>query len=522
MFKRFLILPVFCIAIILSAGCSSEYDIVITGGSVYDGSGQTVFKADIGIKDGYIKTIGAIDKSAKTIINGEGLYITPGFIDIHTHCDRDILNQKKNSAKNYLTQGVTTVVTGNCGGGTYQVEQFFSKLDSAGIGVNVVHLIGHGTIRTAVMGREAREPTDTELEKMKELIVQGMEGGASGFSTGLFYTPGIFAKNNEVIELATVVKKYQGIYASHIRDESNYTIGVIESIKEAISVGEQAGIPVEISHIKALGEPVWGQAAKICELIENAQKRGVKVYADQYPYLASSTGLSAAVIPRWVQAGGKMKERLSDLKLLAEIKKEVGANIKRRGGPGSLVLVSYSRNENFAGKSLLEISKILNKPVVETAIHLVLNGGPGVISYNMNEDDVEYFMKKPYVMTGSDGSLQIPGSRFSHPRSYGTFPRKIRKYVLEKNVITMEQAIRAATGLPAEMLGLKNRGKLAEGFIADLVIFDPETISDMASYTEPHQYSKGIQYLIINGEIVIKGGEYGGKLAGKTLRLNKN
>ena len=372
------------------------------------------------------------------------------------------------------------------------------------------------------MGREAREPSETELEKMKELIEQALKGCAAGFSTGLFYAPGNYAKIDEIIELARVVKKYNGIYASHIRDESNYTIGLKGSIKEAIAVGEKAGIPVEISHIKALGKPVWGQAAEVCEIIENAQNRGVKVYADQYPYIASSTGLSAAVIPRWVQAGGQMNERLKNKKQLPQIQKEVATNIQRRGGPESLVLVSYSRNEKFAGKNLSEISQILNKSVVETAIYLVVNGNPGIVSFNMNEADVEFFMKKPYVLTGSDGSVQVPGASFSHPRSYGTFPRKIRRYVIEKNVITMEWAIRAATALPAEMLGLQNRGKIVQGFIADIVIFDPEKIRDIAVYSDPHQYSIGIQYLLINGEIVIESGEYGGKLAGKALRLNKN
>jgi len=357
---------------------------------------------------------------------------------------------------------------------------------------------------------------------MKKLVARGMEKGAAGFSSGLFYSPGSFAKIDEVVELAKVVNKFNGIYASHVRDESNYNIGVKESIKEALIVGEKAGVTVEISHIKALGEPVWGQAPQICEVIENAQKRGVTVYADQYPYTASSTGLSSAVTPRWIQAGGKLRERLADSKLLPKIRKEVAANIKRRGGPESIVLVSYSKNKEFAGKNLLEISQILNKSIVETAIYLVLNGSPSIISYNMTDEDVEYFMKKSYVMTGSDGSVQIPNERFSHPRSYGTFPRKIRKYVIEENVISMEQAIRSATSLPAEMLGLKNRGKLAEGFIADIVIFDPEKITDKAIFVNPHQYSEGIQFLVINGEIVIEDGNYKGKLAGKALRKNRD
>jgi N-acyl-D-aspartate/D-glutamate deacylase len=477
--------------------------------------------ADVGIKDGFIRTIGHIRTSGTMTINAEGLLVAPGFIDIHTHCDRGLRVDELKNAKNYITQGVTTVVTGNCGGGTYQVEEFFTVLESQGIGPNVIHLVGHGTVRRAVMGQDAREPTPEELVEMKKLIARAMEEGAAGFSTGLFYAPGSFAQTDEIIELARTVKEFDGIYASHIRDESNYTIGLIESIKEAIAVGEQAEIRVEISHIKALGKPVWGQSDEVCAIIEDARKRGVKVYADQYPYVASSTGLSAAVIPRWVQAGGGMKERLSDPALLNRIKKEIADNIDRRGGPESLVIVSFPENRDFDGKNLLEISRTMKKPVVETAIYLILNGSPSVISFNMTESDLKYFMKKPYIMTGSDGNIQIPGRSFPHPRSYGTFTRKIHKYVIEDKILTMEQAIRAATALPAEVLDLGDRGKLKKRFAADVVVFDPDEISDNATFSDPHQYSVGIRYLIINGEVVIEEGDYNGKLVGKPLRMNE-
>lgn len=517
----------FIISILLGAvalflvSCSPSYDVVISGGLVYDGTGSAPYEADIGIKGGQIKTIGQIRMSGNVNIDAEGLYVAPGFIDIHTHCDRGLQVDELKNAKNYLTQGVTTVVTGNCGGGTYRVEEFFSKLESQGIGPNVIHLVGHGTVRGVVMGQEAREPTVDELEQMKKLVAQGMEGGAAGFSTGLFYAPGSFAKTEEIVELARTVKEYDGIYATHIRDESNYIIGLKESVEEAILIGERAGIPVEISHIKALGKPVWGQSAEVCAIIEGARERGVKVSADQYPYMASSTGLSAAVIPRWVQAGGEMKSKLNDLELLPRIKKEIEENIDRRGGPESLVVVSFPKNRDFDGKNLLEISRRVKKPVVETAIYLVLNGSPSVISFNMTESDLEYFMKRPYIMTGSDGNIQIPGRSFPHPRSYGTFTRKIRRYVIEKKWISMEQAIRAATGLPAEALGLDDRGRLKNRFAADIVVFDPDEISDKATYENPHQYSVGIRFLVINGEVVIEDGSYNGKLAGIPIRMNK-
>ena len=516
--KKFLVLGLLAFFV---AGYSTSYDVVIKGGTIYDGMGRTPFVADIGVANGTIKTIGNIETTGGSTIDAKGLIVSPGFIDMHTHCDSGLQSEKGKNVKNYLMQGVTTVVTGNCGGGTYRVEEFFSKLESQGVGLNVIHLVGHGTIRKIAMGQEAREPTDEELKRMKQLLAQGMAEGAAGFSTGLFYTPGNYAKTDEIVEMAHVVKQYDGIYATHIRDESNYTIGLKEAIKEAIAVGKKAGIPVEISHIKALGKPVWGMAEEVCDIIENARERGVRVYADQYPYVASSTGLSAAVIPRWVQAGGQMRDRLENPELLPKIKKEIAENIDRRGGPESLVIVSYPKNRNFDGKNLQEISRMMEMPVVDTSIHLVLNGSPSIISFNMQESDLEYFMKKTYIMTGSDGNVQIPDKSFPHPRSYGTFPRKIRKYVLEKELITMAQAIRAATSLPAAVLGLDDRGRLEEGYVADIVIFDPDEISDKATYSSPHQYSKGVQYLLIDGKLVIEDSIYNDRLAGKPIRMNK-
>ncbi len=516
--KKFFVLVLLAL---FAAGCSNSYDVILKGGTIYDGMGGAPYVADIGVANGIIKTIGNIKSTTGLTIDAKGSIVAPGFIDMHTHCDRGLQTERGKNAKNYLMQGVTTVVTGNCGGGTYRVEEFFTKLESQGIGLNAIHLVGHGTLRASVMCQEARDPTDEELERMKQLLAQAMKEGAAGFSSGLFYAPGIYAKTEEVIELAIVVKKYHGIYATHIRDESNYTIGLKEAIKEAITVGEAADIPVEISHIKALGQPVWGMAKEVCKMIESARERSVQVYADQYPYAASSTGLSAAVIPRWVQAGGQMRDRLENPELLPKIKKEIAENIDRRGGPESLVIVSFPKNRNLNGKNLLEISQMMGKPLIETCIYLVQNGSPSIISYNMQESDLEYFMKKPYIMTGSDGNVLIPDKSFTHPRSYGTFPRKILKYVLEEKCITMQHAIRAASSLPAEVLGLANRGRLKKGFVADILVFDPDKISDKATYDAPHQYSEGVQFLLIDGKLVIEDGAYNGQLAGKPIRMNK-
>ncbi len=521
---KILKIPVLCLIAVFMLQCTVDrFDVVIINGTVYDGEGNQPVQTNIGIENGLIVKIGKnISTKAAVVIDAGNKIVAPGFIDIHTHCDGQVLREGMNTVENYLKQGVTTVVTGNCGGGTYEVEKFYSHLDSIGIGTNFVHLVGHNTIRNKVMGMEDRAPTDEELAEMKKLVIKGMDEGAAGISTGLFYTPGIYSSTDEVVELAKIVKKYNGLYATHLRDESNYSVGLEEAVKEALTVGEQTGVRVEIAHIKALGKPVWGMAERICSLIEQARERGVHVYADQYPYNASSTGLSGAVVPSWVRAGGGMRDRLNNSELLPQIKTEIAENIERRGGPESLVIVSYRGNKEYEGKNLLEISRIMDRTPVETAIKLILEGSPGIVSFNMNDDDVVHFMKKDYVMTSSDGHIEVPGDGKPHPRCYGAFPRKIRKYVLEDKILSMEQAIKAATSMPAGMIGISDRGSIQKGQIADIVIFDPETISDIASFNEPHQYSTGVEYLLIRGDLVIENGEYNGKLAGKPLRINKD
>ncbi len=508
-------------ALIVSDCTQEKYDIVIKNATICDGTGNEPYGADIGITDGIIKTIGKnMSKGGAVEIDAARLFVSPGFIDIHTHCDDQILNSGMNNVKNYLTQGVTTLVTGNCGDGAYDVNNYFRILDSIGTGPNIVHLTGHNTIRKKVMGMENREPTTDELKEMARLVRMAMEGGAAGISTGLFYTPGAYSKTDEIVQLAAVVKEYSGFYATHLRDESDYNVGLEEAVKEAIQIGEQTGIRVEISHIKALGKPVWGMSEKICTLIEGAKGRGVHIFADQYPYNASSTSLVSVVVPSWVSVGGKLESRLNDKTLLPKIISEIDENIERRGGPESLVVVSFPKDNRFDGKSLSEISNMTGKSPAETAIYLILEDSPSIISFNMQDSDIANYMKKDYVMTCSDGHVEVPGDNKPHPRNYGTFTRKIRKYVIEDKLISMEHAVRAATSLPAEMIGLKDRGCIKEGNIADIVIFDPENVRDMATYENPHQYSKGIEYLLINGEVVISKGVYNGKLAGKPLRIN--
>lgn len=515
-FLSIIILGLVCLFLVLN--CSQpSFDVVIKRGTIVDGSGEPGYQSDLGIRAGRIVAIGKI-KTANTqeVIDAQGKYVVPGFIDMHTHCE-NLSNEKQKAGLNYLTQGVTTVVTGNCGYGTQNVSKYFQKMEEQGIGLNVVHFVGHGTVRSLVLKNEDRAPNEEELTKMQSYVRQAMEEGAAGLSTGLFYAPGSYAETEEVVALCEIVKEFHGIYATHIRDESTYTIGLEASIEEAIEIGEKAGVPVQISHLKALGKPVWGKAAEVCTIIEDAQGRGLRIYADQYPYTASSTSLVAATVPRWVQADGKLRKKLKDQTLLPRIKDEMKANIERRGGADTLIISSLPKKREWEGKSLEEISTLLGKSDVETAIELIFLGGPSVVSFNQSDSDVEYFMQKPYVMTGSDGQIIPFGKARPHPRNYGTFPRKIRRYVLEKNIVSMEQAIRSASGLPAEMLKFSDRGLIRKSYVADIVVFDPDRIMDRATFEEPHQYSEGIDYVLINGQIVIRNGEFTDVLAGKPL-----
>jgi N-acyl-D-amino-acid deacylase len=514
--KKFGCLALF--SLFLCGAQTAPYDLVIKGGVIIDGTGAKGYVADVAIQNGTIAALGKIDAAqGKQVIDAAGLVVAPGFIDIHTHGDGGILREESKGARNYVGQGVTTLITGNCGSGTFQVAEYFARIRKQGAGVNIVHLVGHGAVRSAVMKSADRAPTAAELEQMKNLVEKAMREGARGMSSGLFYAPGSFAKADEVAELAKVAGRYGGFYASHIRDESNYTTGLKASIAEAIEIGEKAGVPVQISHIKALGKPVWGQAPEVCRLIETAQARGVKVRADQYPYSASSTSMTAATLPRWVEGDGKTRERLADEKLLPQIKKEIAENIERRGGADTLMICAMRGKPEWVGKNLMEVGKILGKTPVDAAIEIALLGGASVISFNMSESDIEYFMKKPYVMTGSDGDVIQYGQGLPHPRSYGTFARKLRRYVIDRKILSMEQAIHAATGLPAEAIGCKDRGLIKPGYAADLVLFDPATLTDRASYTQPHQYAEGIRYVLVNGKLEIEKGQFTEALGGKPL-----
>jgi N-acyl-D-aspartate/D-glutamate deacylase/dipeptidyl aminopeptidase/acylaminoacyl peptidase len=497
----------------------SGVDLLIRGGRVLDGSGADAVVTDIGIKDDRIVFIGdAIQNSlsAARTINAAGLIVAPGFIDPHTHAFEDLSNPQRKNNVNFLMQGVTTVFTGNDGGGPVNVGEVYSQWQGEGIGSNAAVFVGHGTVRGKVLGMKDSEPTAAELEQMKALVSRAMDDGALGLSSGLYYAPGSYGKTEEVIELAKIAAAKGGVYDTHMRDESSYTIGLLGSIRETIRIGREAKIPVHISHIKALGTDVWGQSRDAIAIIEAAQREGVRVTANQYPYTASGTSVGSSLLPRWAEVGGnkELLKRIDDPAVRPMLMAEMEANMKRRGGAESL-LITGSRNKQIVGKTLGRIAQEWNQTPIEAALEIIKAGGAGVASFNMSEQDIENFMRQPWVMTGSDGSG-------GHPRKYGTYPRKLREYVFKRRVITLPFAIRSSSALVAETFGLSERGKIAQGYFADIVVFDETTIADRATYEQPELLSEGMKFVIVNGRLAVEDGKYTGALVGRPLSKRAN
>jgi N-acyl-D-amino-acid deacylase len=492
---------------------AQDVDLIIRGGSVIDGSGSAATKADIGIKGNRILFVGpSAGRKSKREIDATGLVVTPGFIDPHTHTASDLSDPKRSRNDAYLMQGVTTVATGNDGDSPTAIGSTLAKWTQQGIGTNVALFIGQGTVRREVMGMSDAKPTAEQLGRMKTLVDAAMKEGAIGISTGLYYAPGSFSSTEEVIELARIAAQHGGIYDTHMRDESSYSIGLLASVLETIRIGEEAQLPVMISHIKALGADVWGQSKDVITLIDNAREAGVKVTASQYPYTASGTSVTAALVPRWAEAGGDgaLIKNLNDISLRPRLIDEMNQNLTRRGGPDSL-LMTASHDKAIVGKTLATIAQERNESPVDAAIEIVKSGGSDVASFNMKENDIEAFMRPSWVMTCSDGSE-------GHPRKYGTYPRKIHQYVYEKHIISLEFAIRSSTFLPAETLGLKDRGLLKPGYFADVLVFDPKTFNERATYQQHRILSTGVRYLTVNGQLAIDNGSLTTVLAGKALK----
>lgn len=502
-----------------SAGIATaqQADVLIRGGTVYDGGGEAPRVVDVALRGDRIVLVGpATGWSASVIIDARGMIVAPGFIDPHMHATGDLMSRDRRArqAGYALMQGITTTITGNDGGGPFEIARALAGFGRDSIGPNAALLVGHGTIRSTVMGQAARDPVAVELDSMKTLVEKAMREGAFGLSSGLYYAPGSFAKTSEVIALAQVAAAHGGIYDSHTRDESSYTIGLLASIGEALDIGRGARIPVNISHIKALGVDVWGQAPAVIALIKRAQAEGVRVTADQYPWTASGTSMAAALLPRWAEAGGRdsLVARLADPSTRSRIVAEMSDNMRRRGGAASLRMISISRGVDPAalGKTLDEYARGKRLDPIEAALGIIQAGSAGLASFNMNEQDIEAFMKEPFVMTGSDGSG-------GHPRKYGTYPRKIRRYVLDKPVITMERMIQASSAQVAETFGIPQRGRLREGYLADVIVFDPASIREVATYDEPERLSQGIRWVYVNGIAAVADGRLTGALPGRPL-----
>ncbi|MBK8811839.1 MAG: D-aminoacylase [Acidobacteria bacterium] len=500
---------------------SGTYDLVITNARIVDGTGNPWFRGSVAIRDGKIVKIGRVEASgAKATIDAAGRIVAPGFIDVHTHVE-DVFSNP--AAENFVRMGVTTLVTGNCGGSATDIKEFLGRVESKPLALNISTLIAHGSVRSKVMGLDNRDPSPEEQTSMNELVEKGMRDGALGLSTGLIYVPGTFSKTEEVVGLAKSAAKFGGVYASHIRDEGTK---VVEAIEEAINIGEQANMPVDISHFKISSKALWGQTPTTIGLVEAARKRGLTVTVDQYAYTASSTSLDAR-IPSWAIAGGREegRKRLADPETRKKVVREMKDELKRKNFKdySFAYVASYRANPEFNGKNIAEITKLVRgKKKLDAQIDQFLEmydkGGAQMVYHVMNEDDVQNIMRQPFTMIASDSGVARFGAGVPHPRGYGNNARVLGRYVRELKIITLEDAIRKMTSLPAQTFNLRDRGLIREGFAADIVIFDENTVADKATFENPHQYAEGFQTVIVNGEIVFDGTKLTGKMPGKALR----
>ncbi|MFC4313919.1 amidohydrolase family protein [Steroidobacter flavus] len=510
------------LAAAISAACAGspafakeQSDLIIVNGTVHDGSDAASRVGDVVIRGDRIVYVGskAQEKfSAGKIIDATGKIVAPGFIDPHTHPDEFIRSndptQRLTAA--WLFQGATTLMIGVDGAGTPDLDAEDARIKKDGVGLNLGAYVGFGRIRQSVLEQDARAPTAQELQRMQSMVADGMCQGAFGLSTGLFYAPQSFAKTEEVIAVAREAATRGGIYDTHQRDESSYSIGLLGSTREVLRIGREAGLPVHFAHIKALGVDVHGEADDVIKLINEARAAGQVVTADQYPWLASGTGLSASLLPRWAVDGGRpaLLKRLDNNATLQKIRTEMRENLRRRGGPDSLVLTVAS--SPWHGKKLGELARERGEEPIDAALFVIRDGRDAAVSFNMDNDDVIRFMHQPWVVTSSDGSS-------GHPRQFATFPQKYREYV-QKGVITLGEFIRSSTGRTADLLSLKARGYLREGYFADVLVFDPKRYAPKADYLHPRELSEGVTQLLVNGQLAIDGGKLTGIAAGKLLR----
>ena len=512
---------------------TAPFDLVIRGGRVVDGTGSPWFSADVGIKGDTIAAVAPrLESGNAPVINAQGLVVAPGFVDVHSHSEaradgQDVIGNP--TAENNVRQGVTTVFASPDGGGSIRVADFLGRVAAAKPAINVGTFIGHGAVRGAVIGQANRPATAAELDRMRELVRTAMREGAFGLSTGLFYVPGNYAPLEEVIELARVAGQAGGIHQSHMRDE---TAGVLESVRDTIAIGEKGGLPTQVTHHKIIGKSNWGKSVETLKLIDDARARGVDATLDQYPYTASSTSIQGGLVPQWAQDGGReqllarLRDETSRQRILNDVSKAIQTD-RGAGDPANVVLAACAWDPSLAGKSLADVLRDRKRPVAidqaaDLVVEIVQKGGCSAIYHAISEDDLVRIMKHPATMIASDASPGIPtfGKDVPHPRAYGTFARVLGVYVRQKAVLTLEDAVRKMSSFPARRIGLADRGVLRPGMKADVVVFNPSTIVDRATFERPHQYAEGVSAVIVNGTITLLDGKMTGDRAGGVLRLH--
>lgn len=499
---------------------AQTYDVLITNGRIVDGTGNPWFYGDIAIRNGMIAAVGRVTGNATKVIDAKGMIVAPGFIDVHTHIEGNDLRVP--TAPNFIMDGVTTVVTGNCGGSNTDIALYFRQLDSVRTSVNVATLIGHNSVRRKVMGESMRDPTPAEQQQMEAVVEQAMKDGAVGLSTGLIYIPGTYAKTPEVIGLAKAAAKHHGVYASHIRDEED---NVTEAVEEAINIGRQASMPVQISHFKVTYKPNWGRSTAVVAQVEEARKNGIEVTVDQYPYIASSTTLNTR-LPSWAFSGGtdSLMRRLRDAKEREKIKKEMLMDLRNKQFKdySYCVVARYSADTTMNGRNISQVNRLMGRKAtapdeVETILEMVSKGSASMVFFSMDETDLKTIMQYPYNMFASDAGIVKYGSGMPHPRAYGTNSRVLGKYVRELGIIRLEDAVRRMTSLPAQKFKMADRGLLKTGMAADIVVFDAAKVSDVSTFEKPHAYASGFQYVLVNGQVTVDEGRHTGARAGRPL-----
>ena len=506
----------------------SRYDVLIVGGTVIDGTGGAPYRADVAISGDRIVRVSRSPlerDSATRVIDATGRVVAPGFIDLHAHLDPLL---RLPGAESAVRQGVTTALGGPDGSSPWPLAPYLDSAQALGLGMNVAFLTGHNTIRRDVMGMADRAPTADELQRMREMVAQAMGDGAWGLSTGLKYLPGAYAKTDEVVALAQAAADSGGIYTSHLREEG---LGLIDGVGEAIEIGRRAHIPVVLTHHKVVGKPMWGASVRTLAMIDSARAAGIDVMADQYPYTATYTGIGV-LVPAWAMADGDsaFARRLRDPALRDSIVKGIVFNILNDRGGGDISRVQLAKvswKRELEGKTLADWARERGmEPTPETGAELVIDalrqGGASAIYHVLDDADVERIMRYPHTMIASDGRLVRPGEGHPHPRWYGTFPRVLGRYVRERHVLTLEEAVHKMTGMPAKRLGLSDRGQVADGMYADVVVFDPATVEDRATFEDPHQYPVGIDYVLVNGVAVVDGGKFTDARAGRVLRRGRD